>query len=149
MIYPGTYNLTLREDKDTRLSVSELDGNFKYLNNLASESYLKLSYDNENVYQIGDTNQYGFTLSNIYTYIFFECVESTDLFVYIPLPEDQTGKKIVFTKTDTGIDNTVILEGLFSDDTEYILDGKGHSVTFLSDGVTWWKIAQIQESFIP
>jgi len=35
MIYPGTFSLTLRESKETRLSVEEMDDNFKFLNNLA------------------------------------------------------------------------------------------------------------------
>ena len=34
MIYDGTYSLTLRESKDGRLSVEDMDNNFKFLNNL-------------------------------------------------------------------------------------------------------------------
>ena len=34
MIYPGTYSLTLREELDRKLHSGELDGNFKYLNNI-------------------------------------------------------------------------------------------------------------------
>jgi len=36
MIYPGTYSLTLRETEDARLSVEQMDDNFKFLNNLAN-----------------------------------------------------------------------------------------------------------------
>ena len=36
MIYPGTYSLILRESIDTRLSVEQMDDNFKFLNNLAN-----------------------------------------------------------------------------------------------------------------
>ena len=34
MIYSGTYSLTLREELNRKLHSSEIDGNFKYLNNL-------------------------------------------------------------------------------------------------------------------
>ena len=38
MIYPGTYSLTLRESTDGRLSVEDMDNNFKFLNNLAESN---------------------------------------------------------------------------------------------------------------
>lgn len=34
MIYSGTYSLTLREELNRKLHSLEIDGNFKYLNNL-------------------------------------------------------------------------------------------------------------------
>ena len=35
MIYTGAFSLTLGESKEARLSVVEMDDNFKFLNNLA------------------------------------------------------------------------------------------------------------------
>lgn len=136
MIYPGTHTLTLREDKETRLSVSEVDDNFKYLNNLASsvtsESYRNLTYS--------DFVQNSFTVETTDTYLFIECPIANYLDVYLPNPEDMAGKKLVFVKTDDNYENSITLHGSFNNETLYYLNGSGSTVTFISNGNSWWLI---------
>jgi len=148
MIYSGTHSLTLREDKDTRLTVSEVDGNFKYLNNLASssasqDSYRILSEIDFDLISNGYWSEGTFSVSTMDTYLFVNLSMYTTLNMYLPDPSDMTGKKLVFIKTDNNSENQIYLNGVFyNNETIYYLNGGGYSVTFVSDGSTWWRIAE-------
>ena len=39
MTYSGTYSLSFRKELDRKLTITELDGNFKYLNNLIYDNH--------------------------------------------------------------------------------------------------------------
>ena len=137
MIYSGTHSLTLREDKDTRLTVSEVDGNFKYLNNLASSSASQESYRN---LTLSDFVTNSFTASTTDTYLFVECPIAQYLNIYLPDPADMPGKKLSFVKTDNNYENEVTLHGTFNVDTFYSLYGSGSTATFVSNGIAWWLV---------
>ena len=137
MIYPGTHSLTLREDTNNRLSIEEVDSNFKYLNNLASstaqqESYRNLTYS--------DFVANSFTASTTDTYLFVECPIAQYLNIYLPDPADMPGKKLSFVKTDSNYENEVTLHGTFNNDTFYSLYGSGSTATFVSNGNSWWLV---------
>lgn len=137
MIYSGTHSLTLREDKGTRLTVSEVDGNFKYLNNLASSSASQESYRN---LTYSDFVANSFTVSTTDTYLFVECPIAQYLNIYLPDPADMPGRKLSFVKTDNNYENEVTLHGTFNSETFYSLYGWGSTATFVSNGITWWLV---------
>lgn len=137
MIYSGTHSLTLREDKGTRLTVSEVDGNFKYLNNLASSSASQESYRN---LTYSDFVANSFTVSTTDTYLFVECPIAQYLNIYLPDPADMPGKKLSFVKTDNNYENEVTLHGTFNSETFYSLYGWGSTATFVSNGNSWWLV---------
>jgi hypothetical protein len=138
MIYSGTHSLTLREDKDTRLSIQEMDNNLKFLNNLALSATPQESY---RLLTISDFYENSCLVSTTDTYLFIDCPFNAYLSLYLPTPAEMPGKKLVFIKTDNHYENYVALHGTFNNESIYHLNNSGQNATFVSDGNTWWLIA--------
>lgn len=132
----ATYSLTLRQlagpsgsvTKSAKLTATEGDGNLIYLYNLASTPVKFITN--------GDS---GSTLDPLYTYVFANISTS----INITLPDVVIGKKITFIRTDGGGETHLQINGPFvQSETQYNLYGyEYNTVTFVSDGILWYKIA--------
>jgi hypothetical protein len=98
-----------------------------------SETYKSLTISDftSNVYNILTTDNYLFVNVPVASY----------LQMVFPSASSMAGKKLIITKTDNNYENSLQLQGTFNDSSTYTLNSSGNSVTFFSDGTTWWLVA--------
>ena len=123
-------SLILRGEIGRRLTISELDGNFLYLENLAisNGSVSVLNYESNNNDTISPTASIIFVSSD-HLYSAFE----------LTLPTPAVGWKYTIVRTDTSnSENMIIINGsFFNGDTSYWLSYSGSNVVIIYDGSVW------------
>ena len=91
-----------------------------------------------NYYTITEADS-GSTLSETYS-TFFVTIPYEYFDVYLPSVSDMIGRSLLFIKTDGNPESTLIINGPFVDsESTYSLNSSDYgSVTFISDGSTWY-----------
>lgn len=124
-------SLVLREEIGRKLTISEVDGNFIYLENLSLRNI-----------EFIDTSFNGLTLSSTAS-IFFCNSSYADTTVNLPDASLMIGKELKFINVDNNYEGSFNINGPFFDSSSYYnLNGLGHTLTIISNGSAWWMINQ-------
>ena len=136
MIYPGTYSITLREDKGSKLTSQEMDSNIKYLNNLSGTGGINT------VFSITASSD-GWTIPDILSnaLIFANIEAYTGININLPA-NPLPGQQMVFIKTDNNSEGELSISGTFSDGNSNLILYTQQSYTLVSDGLSWYITGQ-------
>ena len=127
-------SLILRSQVGRRLTISEMDGNFTYLENLAQ------SGGGGSVKNIGNADDNINLLTTDFN-IFVSV--STPITINMASPADMPGETVRFVRKDQFGEVYCIINGTFGNgsSTYYLYGYSYNSVTFLSDGESWYVVA--------
>ena len=136
-----TYSLVTREGKGSKLTITEMDGNLLYLQQLAqsngatgpagpagSNNVVFLTYENSNNTTISSTAS-----------IIFASNDSGYEYLNLTLPTPTIGWQMTIVRTDQyNSENGIIINGsFFSGDSNYSLSYSGTNVVIIFDGSVW------------
>ena len=125
-------SLTLRRDINRKLSISEIDNNFIFLQDLNTDNntlFIDPSYNNT-------------TLSSTAS-VFFVNTPFSYTTVTLPDASIMIGKELKFINTQNNYEASFNISGPYFDESStYNLNGFGHTLVIISDGSVWWILSQ-------
>jgi hypothetical protein len=135
MTYSGTYSLTLREEKGDLLTINEVDGNFKFLNNLALTNSNSGNVGSGSILSL-DGSQNNITLADDISAIFAYLGNSD--YISVTLPHGTAGQVVNILKTDSDSENNLSVYGSFFGGDDHISISNSNVYMIISDGNLWY-----------